>query len=156
MPFSGGSWSSPALNLFLHPFFLHSDHLVNFRILGFATLSQLDEGWYGKGMYFTSSAIYSLLYMKPESPAMILCWTCPGSIYAVVESPAGPNSISGSALKGGFVRCPQPPLPPSSNCPPCVYSLLPSPFGDSRFRGPTDTNNMNPPVLLVVHFSFFV
>lgn len=54
-------------------------------------------------MYFTSSAIYSLLYIKPQSPALILCWVLTGSIYPITEHPAGLDSVSGKALEGGFV-----------------------------------------------------
>lgn len=71
-------------------------------LLGFATLSQLDAGWYGKGMYFTSSAMYSLLYMKSQSPAIILCWALPGHVYPLTEHPNQPGSMWGQALQAGF------------------------------------------------------
>ncbi|CAF4232426.1 unnamed protein product, partial [Adineta steineri] len=42
---------------------------------GFASLGQLDEGWFGKGMYFSSSAEYASRYCpKNEDACLIMCY----------------------------------------------------------------------------------
>jgi hypothetical protein len=55
---------------------------------GFAALSSLDAGYYGKGIYFTSYAVYAISYCCSQShPALVLSWIFPGNVYAVVEKP---------------------------------------------------------------------
>jgi len=70
---------------------------------GFATLSELDAGFYGRGMYFTSDALYALPYFssKPD-PAILLCLAVPGNPYPVVEAKSEPNSFFGRPLKNGY------------------------------------------------------
>ncbi|CAF4173892.1 unnamed protein product, partial [Adineta steineri] len=42
---------------------------------GFASLGQLDDGWFGKGMYFSSSAEYASRYCpKNEDACLIMCY----------------------------------------------------------------------------------
>jgi hypothetical protein len=70
---------------------------------GFAVLSSLDAGFYGKGIYFTSHALYAVSYCSSQAlPALIISWIFPGNVYAVIESPTGPESLLGSSLKSGF------------------------------------------------------
>lgn len=47
---------------------------------GFAALGKTDAGWYGKGIYFTTYALYTLTYMKlHDQPALIVSWVLPGT-----------------------------------------------------------------------------
>lgn len=60
---------------------------------GFATLSMIDKGFYGAGIYFTTYANYSLPYMKQMfisllfsylnhlEPAIIISFLLPGVMY---------------------------------------------------------------------------
>jgi len=73
---------------------------------GFAALSLVDAGYYGKGIYVTSYAIYSLQYAMGNhpvdiNPVIIISYVLPGHPYPVVEDFNGEDSISGSALKPG-------------------------------------------------------
>jgi len=69
---------------------------------GFSALSSLDAGFYGSGIYFTSSAQYALPYysVKP-TPAIIICMTIPGNVYPVIEARTDPNSMFGMPIKSG-------------------------------------------------------
>lgn len=52
---------------------------------GFSNLSLLDAGYYGRGMYFSSSATYTLpYYATTAEPSLIVCFLIPG---APVSSP---------------------------------------------------------------------
>src|SRR6185503_16776670 len=87
------------------PFLHATDYFsaMNICQTGFCALSQLDSGWYGKGIYFTSYAIYATQYLTgKKQPVMILSWIIPGSIYPVVEDPFGKDSMGGKALESGF------------------------------------------------------
>lgn len=70
---------------------------------GFAALSKVDVGWYGKGIYFTSHALYTIPYLltTPE-PAVIISYIIPGNIYPVRESADSENTLRGSAIKPGY------------------------------------------------------
>jgi len=54
---------------------------------GFASLSVLDSGWYGQGVYFSSSAKYVIPYMLKPKPAIIISYVIPGNIFPVFEDP---------------------------------------------------------------------
>jgi len=70
---------------------------------GFASLSLLDAGYYGKGIYFSTSALYTLPYFATKpSPAILICFVLPGNPYPVIESPKEKHSIVGSHIKAGF------------------------------------------------------
>uniref|UniRef100_A0A6B2KZ36 Poly [ADP-ribose] polymerase n=1 Tax=Arcella intermedia TaxID=1963864 RepID=A0A6B2KZ36_9EUKA len=70
---------------------------------GFAT-SHVEHGFYGKGIYFTSSALYaSPNYGSRSSPAIMICWLIPGNPYPVTEHPKKPEiSLLGRALLPGY------------------------------------------------------
>jgi len=54
---------------------------------GFAALSSLDDGWYGKGIYFTSYAVYTVPYIsRQKAPVIIVSWVLPGNVYPVIEN----------------------------------------------------------------------
>lgn len=82
-----------------------TDADVAWKILstGFSALSSVDAGFYGRGIYFTSSAQYALPYYsaKPK-PALLLCLAIPGNIYPVVEGPRDKDSLLGAPIKSGY------------------------------------------------------
>jgi len=70
---------------------------------GFASLSSLDAGYFGKGIYFTSYGMYTLPYVASRNnPALILSYTLPGNVYPVIEDHQGPKSLVGAAIKNGY------------------------------------------------------
>jgi len=69
---------------------------------GFASLSTLDEGFYGKGIYFSSSAMYTLPYFSTEDPAILICLASPGNPYPVIEHQKAHNSIKGKPIMIGY------------------------------------------------------
>lgn len=92
--------------------FVHGTNLNIARKIcttGFANLSTLvcsinssylkppqDDGYYGKGIYFSSYALYTFPYFKSkEQPAIILSWVVPGNVYPVTENPFTTKSILG-------------------------------------------------------------
>jgi len=67
---------------------------------GFATLSSLDSGYFGRGIYFSTYAMYTLPYFAMKRyPSVIISWLLPGQPYPVTEHQHGPNSIMGQAIK---------------------------------------------------------
>lgn len=70
---------------------------------GFAALSSLDEGYFGKGIYFTTSLLYTLPYAcNKRRPAAIISFVNMGNVYPVTEDHKGCNSLRGTALKSGY------------------------------------------------------
>jgi len=70
---------------------------------GFANLSSLDSGFFGKGIYFTSSSKYTIPYMSSRTrPCVIMSWLLPGNPFPVTEDPEGPASLLGTALQSGY------------------------------------------------------
>jgi hypothetical protein len=70
---------------FFLSFFLFADHYLR---VGFANLSVLDVGFYGSGIYFTTSAKYSIPYFATKpNPAIIISYLIPGNPFPVVEQP---------------------------------------------------------------------
>jgi len=69
---------------------------------GFASLSSLDSGFYGKGIYFSSSARYTLPYCFPKPrPTILICLTIPGNPYPVTEHRHTKNSYEGKPICAG-------------------------------------------------------
>jgi len=66
---------------------------------GFAALSTLDEGYYGRGIYLTSYAENAARYSVSNEPGIIIAWVLPCHPYPVVEHPRGENSLLGAPLK---------------------------------------------------------
>eukprot|EP01114_Cavostelium_apophysatum_P016478 TRINITY_DN4697_c0_g1_i1.p1 TRINITY_DN4697_c0_g1~~TRINITY_DN4697_c0_g1_i1.p1 ORF type:complete len:778 (+),score=148.97 TRINITY_DN4697_c0_g1_i1:81-2414(+) len=67
---------------------------------GFATLSSLDSGYYGNGMYFTTSAKYAHdLYCNPENPVLLISWLVLANPFPATENPNGRDSLLGKPLK---------------------------------------------------------
>jgi len=84
---------------------VHATSLGNAKkiiIGGFATLATLDDGFFGKGMYFSSSAIYVIPYCDDKGPSMLICFILPGNPYPVTEEPNGRDSLKGQKLLVGY------------------------------------------------------
>jgi len=70
---------------------------------GFSTVATLDDGFYGRGMYFTSSINYASYYSriankgKSDLSYIIIAFVSPGNVYPVIEGPLSPNSLRGTA-----------------------------------------------------------
>jgi len=70
---------------------------------GFAALSSNDKGWYGKGIYFTSSCLYaSPYYAMQKGAALLICFVIPGNIKPVTEHPEGKHSYIGCMIDTGY------------------------------------------------------
>jgi len=64
---------------------------------GFAALSTLDKGFYGKGIYFSTSARYIMpYYADKKHPTILICLIIPGNVYPVIEL------MKGQSLKRGY------------------------------------------------------
>jgi len=69
---------------------------------GFAALSSLDDGYYGKGIYFSSSALYTIPYaVRAKKPAILVCLTVPGNPYPVTVGPKDPKSFFSADICNG-------------------------------------------------------
>jgi len=70
---------------------------------GFAALSTLDSGFYGKGVYFTCYIPYIFPYVgTSKTPSMIISLVVPGNIYPVIESPSKDDNLLGAHIKTGY------------------------------------------------------
>ena len=82
-----------------------TDYLVAEKIAqtGFAALSSLDAGYFGKGIYFTTSLAYTLPYScGKRRPSVIVSYVNMGNIFPVTEPHNASNSLKGQALKSGY------------------------------------------------------
>ncbi|CAF3415180.1 unnamed protein product [Rotaria sp. Silwood1] len=55
---------------------------------GFASLEVLDDGWFGKGMYFSSSAQYASRYCQGENPCLLMCYVLVLNPFPVISCDA--------------------------------------------------------------------
>lgn len=70
---------------------------------GFANISILDEGYFGKGIYFSTYMLYTLPYCAVKaSPAIIISYLNMGNVYPVTEHHRAPDSLSGKAITTGY------------------------------------------------------
>jgi len=70
---------------------------------GFSVLSVADAGYYGTGIYFTTSVNYALPYFAlRSSPSLLICLVTPGTAFPVVEHRNEPASLFGSPLRTGY------------------------------------------------------
>jgi len=70
---------------------------------GFVALQKLDSGYYGKGIYLTSSAWYTIQYCSTAAkPCIVICLVIPCNPYPVVESPKGPDKFVGKVIMQGY------------------------------------------------------
>lgn len=70
---------------------------------GFAALSSLDAGYFGKGIYFTTCLLYTMPYCCAKRvPAVILSYLNPGHVFPVTEDHKKKDALMGHALKAGY------------------------------------------------------
>jgi len=70
---------------------------------GFANLATLDEGWFGKGIYFSSFPEYSLSYCKDKSdPCLILCYVILSNPYPIIYDDAPTKTTLFHLGKGNY------------------------------------------------------
>lgn len=73
---------------------------------GFGTLSSLDPGWYGQGIYFTRKLQYARVYSKPtreKTLVFVISLAAPGNSLPVTASPnSGAHSFKGKPLQHGY------------------------------------------------------
>jgi len=70
---------------------------------GFATLSLLDKGYYGQGVYFSTHIPYLFPYLvRHKNPTIIVTMVVPGNVYPVIEGPRDENSCCGQPLMAGY------------------------------------------------------
>jgi len=70
---------------------------------GFAGLVTHTEGFYGKGIYFTTSCLYSLpyYYLRPY-PTILICFIIPGNVRPVIEDKSEATSLQGKSFEIGY------------------------------------------------------
>eukprot|EP01126_Amoeba_proteus_P002306 TRINITY_DN10725_c0_g2_i7.p1 TRINITY_DN10725_c0_g2~~TRINITY_DN10725_c0_g2_i7.p1 ORF type:complete len:398 (+),score=69.59 TRINITY_DN10725_c0_g2_i7:1019-2212(+) len=70
---------------------------------GFASLSSLDAGWYGRGIYFTSFLVYALPYcLSRKDPALIISFVTLGNVNPICEHPQKEGNYVGKAIEAGY------------------------------------------------------
>jgi len=70
---------------------------------GFAALSTLDAGFYGKGIYFSSHGLYTVPYFATNSsPVILICLTIPGNPLPIIEHPQKKDNFLGKPISGGY------------------------------------------------------
>jgi len=98
-------WNVSTTTTPIIPAFHGTDMTVAEKICetGFAALSRLDAGWFGRGIYFSSYPQYCIPYITDrQQPAVLVSYILPGNVYPVIEKHSGPHSIEGTAIKSGF------------------------------------------------------
>jgi len=74
-------------------------------ISGFASsvLNQRDSGWYGKGVYLSTHAVYCFPYVATRKfPVMIISYVLPGNVYPVIENASSSGKLLGSGIMSGY------------------------------------------------------
>jgi len=71
---------------------------------GFANLSSLDAGYFGKGIYFGTSTLYILPYFSTKNrPAIIVSYVNMGHVYPAWQDHRDKNNtLLGAIIRGGF------------------------------------------------------
>ena len=75
---------------------------------GFSTVATLDDGFFGKGMYFTNSLDYALFYATPqkgpipENLVVVLTLVVPGNVYPVTEAHKADGNQFGKPCVTGY------------------------------------------------------
>ena len=104
---------------------------------GFAALSKLDNGWYGKAMYFTSSGEYAAKYTNPTG-CLVMCYVILLNPFPVITDDA-PVGVSSKTFRfygtGNYAnyQCHYIPVAPVKED--TVWNFRPPPNGvqDARF-----------------------
>jgi len=76
----------------------------NIAKTGFANLATLDDGFFGSGIYFSTSAMYTVPYFaNKKHPAILICLSVPGNPFPVIESPNEKAiSLKGCKITTGY------------------------------------------------------
>jgi len=70
---------------------------------GFSAIASLDEGFYGKGIYFTSYGHYAVPYfISKKNPVLLISLCVFGNAYPVIEAADSPNTFLGKPIKSGY------------------------------------------------------
>eukprot|EP01127_Copromyxa_protea_P023803 TRINITY_DN9098_c0_g1_i1.p1 TRINITY_DN9098_c0_g1~~TRINITY_DN9098_c0_g1_i1.p1 ORF type:complete len:1383 (-),score=196.66 TRINITY_DN9098_c0_g1_i1:117-4265(-) len=69
---------------------------------GFLGLSALDEGKYGKGIYFTTHSQYLLPLITTSHNVFIVSYILPGNVYPVTEKSTDAKNLQGKPTKSGY------------------------------------------------------
>eukprot|EP01127_Copromyxa_protea_P011436 TRINITY_DN2873_c0_g3_i2.p1 TRINITY_DN2873_c0_g3~~TRINITY_DN2873_c0_g3_i2.p1 ORF type:complete len:1979 (-),score=279.48 TRINITY_DN2873_c0_g3_i2:77-5701(-) len=70
---------------------------------GFSTLSNVEVGWHGSGVYFTTYAMYGCPFLSHRAdPALLISFVTPGNVFPVTENHNKPNNLIGKRLKPGY------------------------------------------------------
>lgn len=106
--------------IFADHYFLGTSRTTAWKIArtGFATVAALDEGFFGRGSYFTSDVKYAKFYSsiaaRQDKPCLVLALVIPGNSYPVTEGTNFPNpsdpkehdkeevSLKGNPVKKGY------------------------------------------------------
>jgi len=78
-----------------------SDSAWKIAQTGFTTVATLDQGWYGRGVYFTKDVDYAKYYSKKSSKegmCLILALVVCGNIYPVTERKGSQHSLEGKPV----------------------------------------------------------
>jgi len=93
------SWNK-GLTIPIIPMVHAADYQVLKNICGTGFGSPCETGWYGAGIYFTSSIPYFSSYLQAApAPAILISFVVPGNIYPAVE-----HHLSNSTLRGQPIR----------------------------------------------------
>jgi len=75
----------------------------NICAAGFAALSTLDAGFYGKGIYFSSSCLYTVPYYGTKAvPTILICLLTLGNVRPVIESRENKKGFLGVNIDPGY------------------------------------------------------
>ena len=99
------NWNEDNTGIHIIPVCHGTDLAIGEKICetGFAALSSVDAGWFGKGIYFSSYPEYCIPYFVSRiQPCIIVSWIIPGNVYPVCEKHDGVNTLLGSAIKPGY------------------------------------------------------
>jgi hypothetical protein len=70
---------------------------------GFSALASLDAGFYGKGIYFTSSVKYAYPYFyNKNGPVVLVTLGSFGNAYPIVEAPTDVGNFLGKPIMSGY------------------------------------------------------
>jgi len=97
-------WNSD-LRAHILPMIHGTDYSIALKICnaGFAKLCQLDPGFYGKGIYFSSNLEYCVPYFSYRAhPAFIITFVVPGNSYPIIEKADDEKNFFGKALMPGY------------------------------------------------------
>eukprot|EP01127_Copromyxa_protea_P018948 TRINITY_DN6057_c3_g1_i1.p1 TRINITY_DN6057_c3_g1~~TRINITY_DN6057_c3_g1_i1.p1 ORF type:complete len:207 (+),score=31.04 TRINITY_DN6057_c3_g1_i1:41-622(+) len=70
---------------------------------GFSALSNVDIGWHGSGVYFTTYAMYGLPFISHRvDPALLISFVTLGNVFPVTENHTQPDNLVGKRMNPGY------------------------------------------------------